>query len=143
MFCISDLHLEFYKDPSVLFKNISDKLPKCDILILAGDIGVPLDKLNGLSDILLKFSTMYKTILYVPGNHEYYNSNMNRAKALDKLRDIVATSSKIVILDNDSITINDTLYIGSTLWSDINPRIKNSINDFDKLPIPFQCLFSY
>lgn len=86
---ISDLHFEFYKNSEIFFnKNpnieIASKNNPGSNLILAGDIGYVFvnkrrtkqfgpPKINNNFIILLtKFKELFKNIVYVSGNHEYY-----------------------------------------------------------------------
>ena len=65
----SDLHIEYKNDlvpDPLLYIN-----PVCDILILAGDIG-SFYKINQLEEFLKKICKLFKTVIYVPGNQEFY-----------------------------------------------------------------------
>jgi predicted phosphodiesterase len=66
----SDLHLEFYK-----YINLSDFFDISSInesitLILAGDIGYPYH--NNYETFLSECSKLFKHIILIAGNHEYY-----------------------------------------------------------------------
>ena len=66
---VSDIHIEYKNDE---IPNPLDYItPTAEILILAGDIGslYKIKQLKGFLDILCKH---FKTVIYVPGNHEYY-----------------------------------------------------------------------
>ena len=54
-------------------------------------------------------------ILYVPGNHEYYGSDIDRAQK--QLAEECETHA-ITLLDTDAIVIDDVHFIGATLWTD-------------------------
>ena len=54
-------------------------------------------------------------ILYVPGNHEYYGTDIDGARK--KLAEECATHG-ITLLDSDAIVIDDVHFIGATLWTD-------------------------
>ena len=66
----SDLHTEFYG----CFENIPDDIivPKAPVLALLGDIG--LAKTESLEKFLLLQATRFEHVLFVAGNHEYYNT---------------------------------------------------------------------
>ncbi len=126
---LSDLHNEFSE--YIIQKT------DADILILAGDIGISLDGIN----FAKKYINKYKHIIYVPGNHEYYNQNLSRT-ALEMKN--YAKEIGIVFLDNDYFLLEDTIFIGSTLWTDFRLYgdelgkigyfmnvAKNGINDFN------------
>lgn len=103
---ISDLHLE---KGSYDFSIISS-----DILVLAGDI-CNISKKELLISFLTKIPFQQKTI-FVLGNHEFSYSPYNQV--IQQFRDILKNFPNIILLDNESYTINDIKFIGSTLWSD-------------------------
>jgi hypothetical protein len=115
----SDLHLEFYK-------NIPKIDNFADCLILAGDIGNI--KYNTLDTFLSYVSKKWKYVIYVPGNHEYYNQEYNIDELKKIYRDLVKKYDNIHFLDDDywDHPNNRYRFIGSTGWS--NPKSKNHIN---------------
>ena len=126
---ISDLHLEYYKDSQLLYNNIKHLLPEADVLVLAGDIGYPMGnhEKNYIS-LLEKFKQKYHDVIIVPGNHEYFQTkDYNRKEIIDKLRKICSLTSTH-LLDNDSIQINGINFMGTTLWTRLDPRIEPMIN---------------
>lgn len=132
VFAISDLHLEL-RETSLVEIIDSIKWSEADVLVLAGDISNSSDK--GLA-ILDKFFShvvlKYKHIIYVPGNHEYYCSeDFNRLEALKRIAE-VCQKNKVILLNRDSITIEGTLFIGTTLWSAIEKEALDRMNDFKK-----------
>lgn len=99
---ISDLHLE--RDAIHL-----PEVPT-DVVVLAGDIGQGTDGLDWAEKM---FPGQH--VIYVPGNHEYYNHGIP-ALAI-KLRER-AQGRSIHILDNEGVTIAGIRFLGSTLWTD-------------------------
>ena len=71
---VSDLHIEYKSndvpDPLTLIT------PSADILILAGDIG-SFYQYDQLKTFLINLCPYFKVVVYVPGNHEYYNKTKN------------------------------------------------------------------
>jgi Icc-related predicted phosphoesterase len=130
---ISDLHLEYYNDPMTLYSNISDAMPHADILILAGDIGYPDGKHAGKHAdnymfLLDRFKQKYKEVLLVPGNHEYFQTiNYNRDDIKTKLKDICNKTS-CHLLDNQTIRLHGVDFIGTTLWTKIDPLLKQQMD---------------
>ena len=116
---MSDLHIEFslYTIPTTI-----DDLNT--VLLLAGDIGV-YKHTTEYVDFLVDCSTKFKHVVAIPGNHEFYKSNIKRAsiKVLDAIKDI----PNISILEKATVVIEDVAVIGCTLWADFN---KNPLDKF-------------
>ena len=150
----SDFHLNKNKSR---YDNIDkylcfDKNSLPDVLILAGDIDyVDIRNTNFYEYILYILSVIGCDIIYVLGNHEFYctghndllidyddtleyankfEENVNSYEYKGKLY-ILGTHNKI------SKIINDVVFIGDTLWTDMNKNdlvtkeyCKKSLNDF-------------
>ena len=99
---MSDLHLEF--EP--LLNPQSDD---ADVVVLAGDIDL------GLKGIAWALSNFTKPVIYVPGNHEFYE--YVRPDLLTRMRAATA-NTHVHLLDNDSIVIDGIRFLGATLWTD-------------------------
>jgi len=122
---MSDLHFEFSQHRRPL-PNIKGG----DVLILAGDITTAAmfrdkrtDKdARSHSKFMNKFKKdvidKYNHVLYIMGNHEHYNSIFH--KTLLDLKEGFSRHGmeKILFCDNHSVIIDDTMFVGSTLWSD-------------------------
>lgn len=100
---LTDLHLEFH---GFLLPD-----PGADVLVLAGDIhtrgrAIPwlLEQANG------------RPVIYVLGNHEYYEGAY--PKLLHKMQK-KAKGTTIHVLEDEALTIGDVTFIGSTLWTDL------------------------
>lgn len=105
----SDLHYEGYKLPRGFLED-----QDFDVLVLAGDI-VSSRTVSRLADFR-KLVLDDKPIIFVPGNHEYYNGCMIKTKERMKT---VCEENDIVLLDEDSIIIGDVEFIGATGWTDL------------------------
>jgi predicted phosphodiesterase len=106
---LSDLHLEMHADGGKQFLASLDP-SGVDILVLAGDICSALM----LNSVLTEFCVAYPQVVYVAGNHEYYNSNVTRvtkklAKLNAKLDNFTWLNCKLAIIDGLRI-------VGGTLW---------------------------
>ena len=126
MFVLSDLHLEFCNKP---IDKYVKRMPKKDILILAGDIGLPNKK--HFSRFLFLSSKKYEIVIFVPGNHEYYSEYDD-----DKIEEICVKYG-VIFLQNDFIIHEDVVFIGSTLWTELNGisiSELNNMNDFHRIP---------
>lgn len=127
---VSDLHLEIA--PSK-FKSLVT--PSSDILVLAGNIGIPFRRVY--SEFLKWCSRKFKYVVLVTGNHEYHGSSIRATHK--KIRQIIKNMKNIVFLDNSLYQIpnTNTIILGSTLWSHI-PKEKKfetqmKVNDFMKI----------
>ncbi|MEA2117936.1 metallophosphoesterase [Halovibrio sp. HP20-50] len=101
---LSDLHLEFFDG----YRELPEV--DADVVILAGDIH---RKSEGLAWARHRFPNT--PIIYVPGNHEFYDTCM------PLLRDELALEAErldIELLDNRAVTLNGVRFYGTTLWTD-------------------------
>lgn len=127
----SDLHLEFLANHEWLRENPLEVTG--DILLLAGDIiTFTTNPILG-EDFWYWCSRNYRKVLVVPGNHEYYRSELFSLG--DKIRWNIFHN--VGYYDNDVVRIDDTDFILSTLWSDIPPsmwrKVEQGLNDFHQI----------
>jgi len=130
----SDVHLEF--GAATITNDVS-----ADVLVLAGDVCVVEDLKRhredpstlGLGkqvsprltsamvyrDFLRECAAQFKHVIMVMGNHEHYTGDLRRS--YEVLKDQCATiSPNIHLLEDETIVIDDVLFVGSTLWTDLN-----------------------
>ena len=142
---VSDLHLEFV---DINIKNDKDY----DVLILSGDILIindlhdhPESKYSHLEIAALKFgqaraqlfrdflkrcSFQFPHVVYVAGNHEFYHGEFHRG--VEHLREECAKFPNIYFLERDMQFIEGVLFVGGTLWTDMNkgdPMTLHAIGD--------------
>ena len=147
---VSDLHLEFV---DINIQNDKDY----DVLILSGDIMVindlhdhPEEKYSHLDiaalkwgqaraqlfrDFLKRCSFQFPHVVYVAGNHEFYHGNFH--KGIEHLREECNKFPNIYFLERDIQFIDGVLFVGGTLWTDMNKgdpltlhAIGDMMNDF-------------
>ncbi|SCK38058.1 DNA repair exonuclease [Variovorax sp. HW608] len=108
---ISDLHLEFapFEPPGDL---------DFDVAILAGDIHCPAVKAARWAGDVARFGG--KPVVYVPGNHEFYDTRMDQTLAEART---AASSLGVHLLDGDQVVINGVRFLGATLWTDFELAI--------------------
>lgn len=108
----SDLHLEFYDE--TLFNGES-----ADTLILAGDIGVFYKKnqLTRYTDFLKSCSVLYKHVILITGNHEYYRSSIETIN--HTIKEIISENNldNVHFLDDEYVDIDNVRFFGTTLWT--------------------------
>jgi Icc-related predicted phosphoesterase len=140
----SDLHLEF----------ADLELPGGDVLIISGDVCeakvvqpgmynpnlVMLPHENKLHrpDRFNRFfieecSKKYAQVIYVMGNHEFYNGNFQKvwSHLVGQMPD------NVHLLEDETYDIDDITFVGSTLWTDMNAsdpltmlHTSQSMNDY-------------
>lgn len=143
----SDLHLEMSDFSIANSKN-------ADVLILSGDIMIadvlhdfPAEYDNStlvskrhiqairFRNFLKCCSENFANVIYIAGNHEFYHGKFYQT--LDTLRTECAAFSNIHFLEDDSITIDNAIFVGGTLWTNCNDNdpltkldLKTKMNDF-------------
>jgi len=147
----SDVHLEF---GDLEFTNEG-----ADVLVLAGDIMIAqylydhtpdsiqksLDQGNKLGNrqleaikyrkFLEQVSGQFKHVIMIAGNHEFYHGRWYQA--LDTLRHECNQFANVYFLEDQVKEIDDVMFVGSTLWTDMNKndwytkyQVKNGMSDF-------------
>ncbi len=133
---VSDLHLEF---ADINIQNVGDT----DVLILSGDIMVA-SKVNlpnseygiRFRDFLKRVSFQFPHVVYVAGNHEFYSDGKFFA-GIDELREACAVHDNVYFLERDCKVIDDVVFVGGTLWTDMNRfdpltlhAVRDMLNDY-------------
>lgn len=107
---LSDLHLEFAP-----FEPVPGL--EFDIVILAGDIHSPAKRaIQWASE---RFED--KPVIYVPGNHEYYDGRLDTTLSEARLKSV---DSDVHLLDGDELVIDGVRFLGATLWTDFELAIE-------------------
>jgi len=124
----SDLHLEF--DQNSRYLSEFPLKVTGDILILAGDI-VPFHDEFLNHSFFRYISDKYRQIFWVPGNHEYYYSDMSDFNFSSGVKIL----GNIRIVDNSVIDFEGIRFVFSTLWSKISTKnkkyIETGVSDFE------------
>jgi len=122
---MSDLHLEFAAMPSLPIEG--------DVLILAGDITLASclgpeietkdEKIRGVraaTDHLLDMARAnFNQTFIIGGNHEPYGCDIFVAEQLCRKH---LSGERVRWLENETVELNGTTFLFSTLWSDMNNR---------------------
>lgn len=138
----SDVHLEF---GPIEFKNTEG----ADVLVLSGDICVAKDlqerdsyNIRGENDRSNKYHEFFENccrefphVVYVMGNHEHYHGDF--AKTEETLRKHLGYLKNLHILEKHAVEFGDVVFLGGTLWTDMNKEdemtlryIARRMNDF-------------
>jgi len=139
---LSDIHNEFS-----VFQYEPQGTEHEEILILAGDIGTL--KASEIDHTLYHFvddlAKIFKHVILISGNHEYYGSLMQNVDKMlptgkyHKNESRKGWADNVHYLQNDTILIDDVVFIGSTLWADFgyDPTVMTTcqfeINDYKKI----------
>ena len=139
---VSDVHLEF---GDLDFANDQG----AEVLILGGDICVAQDiaqrdpygvmgpeyRSNRFHDFFQRCHARFPHVIYIVGNHEYYNGDF--ATSFAHLKDVLGYLPNLHVLEKESITIDDVTFLCGTLWTDMNREdphtlweIRRYMNDF-------------
>ena len=123
----SDIHREFKHNPPV--PDIG-----ADVLVLAGDIGYANDEtIEWIRDEL---AGRYEAILYVPGNHEFYDLDYHDANA--HMAEM-AMYGEYEWMNNKAVEVGGQRFVGTPLWANFCHEGRAmfqagaAINDFHKI----------
>ena len=105
----SDLHQEFYwRSPSLGDVVVH---PEAEVVVLAGDIHAGKEVSGYARALAEKYG---KPVIFVPGNHEYYNQEYAELEKLFKAE----SGDGVHILLDDTVVIGGVRFVGGTLWTD-------------------------
>ena len=113
----SDLHLEF----APILRMIELDTDKDSVLVLAGDV-CAVSHYDRIGRRFFKMmSEQFKHIIYVFGNHEFYNGG-SFLYSREWLKEHFAKDgiTNIHLLENETKVIDDVAFVGATLWTDFN-----------------------
>jgi DNA repair exonuclease SbcCD nuclease subunit len=139
----SDVHLEF--------GTIELENPGVDVLILSGDICVARDLMdydaNGIIDFgksaryhkfFQECSERFPTVIYVAGNHEHYHGDFKYT--ISDLKKRLGYLKNLHILDREILEIDDTVFVGGTLWTDMNKEDPITLHAMSRMMNDFRCV---
>ena len=137
----SDVHLEFGQ---LELENTHN----AEVLVLSGDICTACDLRvtdsilsSAKTDRYLEFFTAcsrnFPHVVYVMGNHEHYHGDY--ATSAGYLRDAMKQcGDNIHFLDKEVWELNDHVFIGGTLWTDMNGEDEMTMNHVSRRMNDFQ-----
>lgn len=101
---LSDIHLDH--------APFNDVKPCADVVVLAGDIA------EGVDGVTWAKENFDMPVIYVAGNHEYYDSSWTMSEWNYYIKR-EAAGSNVVVLNNETVVIEGVRFIGSSLWTDL------------------------
>lgn len=109
---ISDIHTEFhYKDNGrKILQRLAKEANDVDVLLVCGDLSTK----RGLKYALSILCDNFEDVVYVTGNHEYYDSSLKETH--DLLNGCSIKHSNLHWLNNSTATIKEQRFVGTTLW---------------------------
>ena len=113
----SDLHLEFPRNQKWLSSNPIE--PLGDILVIAGDTYYLNLNYSNL-EFIHRVSEAFHQVYLIPGNHEYYGG-YDVSTALEATMESIMDN--VFMVNNQSIDIEGTKFIFSTMWSKVQRHI--------------------
>ncbi len=126
VYVLSDIHLEFYKRiPTPLKRFPLDSATS--ILCLAGDISVVGNSVDHkLITWLLKCCKHFLKVIYVPGNHEYFQDSTKPITTCDstdrwfsRFSNVYNVNNFVFLNEGRTYNIDNLCFIGATMWSPI------------------------
>ncbi|KAB2727401.1 metallophosphoesterase [Brucella anthropi] len=108
-----------------------EEAPDYDVIMIAGDLNAAPDIHLTLEFLIRRYK---KPILYVPGNHEFYQNKWlidDRDRSLESDRQTIKAIETLSLqwpqrfycLDADEVIIGNTRFIGASLWVDFLMRL--------------------
>lgn len=143
----SDLHLEF--GPLTLTNTGG-----VDVLVLSGDILVNADldmydrrqeemgfaryRSQMLHEFFAHVNKEFPHVLYVAGNHEHYHGDY--AYTLNDLKRKLEMYKNVHVLDKETYEVGDTVFVGGTLWTDMNKEDPLTLHSIKRMMNDFRCV---
>lgn len=109
----------------------SEEAPDCDVIMIAGDLNAAPDLHLTLELLIRRYE---KPILYVPGNHEFYQNKWivkDRGRSLEGDRQTIKAIEALSLdwpqrfycLDKNEVIIDNVRFIGASLWVDFQMKL--------------------
>lgn len=118
----SDIHWDFDRRAgrSVWMPTVTNRYsppnPQDVTLFLPGD----LDYASHVDYPISKLAEMYKRLVVVLGNHDYWHSNATIDDTNEIVRETFSRYDNVHLLHNESIVLDDVLIYGGTCWTDMD-----------------------
>lgn len=120
---LSDLHLEF--------TDTEIQKDDCDFLVICGDL-CEVRNTTVFTQFMERVCSIFDKVLYVPGNHEYYNSSI---EDIDRYLENLNIPN-FVYMNEKIYEYKNVVFIGAVLWSNITNNksyIEWALNDYKSI----------
>lgn len=149
-YLLSDIHLELISNEhiceNIIPKIINDCLQPCTLL-LCGDIGSVYndEQRIKLKDFLIKLKNHTDTVVYIPGNHEYYNGDNNviTMDMVEKHLTDICHQSNVILLIRNIFEDQKYIFYGCTLWTILDHDMSLYLNDLRKIYVSGNTILDY
>lgn len=143
LYLISDIHLEYLKNPTNLIKLFKRDEKDNGVLLIAGDLGNPYH--DYYREFLVEMSKCYLKVFFVTGNHEYYQKNnkihdlydyfeLEKRPTIDDVNEhinnLIKGLDNVHFLNNNSVIYRGIKFIGCTLWTESDKEAIYFMNDY-------------
>lgn len=139
---LDDLHLEFDLEGDFDFSLPVIEGESEMVLVLAGDITASMDDESRVefgwsrhTNMIREWARRHRAVVMVAGNHEYYFGTFEDVR--EWWTNLDHNVDNFHFLDNKSVVVDGTRFIGGTLWTSLrnnNPMVilkaTESMNDF-------------
>jgi predicted phosphodiesterase len=115
IFAISDIHIDFQENAQWI-RSLSKTEFVEDLLILAGDIS---DSIYNIAKCFELLSKKFKTVFYVPGNHELWVKSGSPLTSIDKFWELLNLAHDFGIV-TQAKTIHEITIIPMFSWYDLS-----------------------
>lgn len=131
---LSDLHLEHCSDDGF----VATEHDSMSTLVLAGDICELRLATSLLVPFLNRMCERFRHVVYVYGNHEYYNGAWPTSGEDFRARTDLAPN--LQILDPGMRILDDVAFVGATLWSRFEIGGRNSLEAARRYMSDYRCI---
>ena len=134
----SDIHAEFWPANKIasILGMVVPSLPtdKETVAVVAGDLGLA-HRQETWHKVLRILAKQFQAVIYVEGNHFFYHNDF--FGRIQELKTKASLPKNVHFLENESVEINDVLFVGATLWTDFLEKdffkmqcARKNMNDF-------------
>jgi predicted phosphohydrolase len=136
LYFVSDTHHELMKEKASRELNIVPTASSSNVknyLALCGDIGNPFNA--NYVEFIQRHSERFERVFIVAGNHEYYSNQKQRTmiETDAKITEVASQFPNVTFLQQSSFQVEDTLFMGCTLWTAVDEQSEGSMNDYNRI----------